>query len=271
MSGMWHVAKACAEDEALRQQVLELLRAHRKRRQFLRRDLFPPSPPTIDQPATEKLGTYIDRYKLVHENRPRRDGAWSTWPSRRSRSKRKVAPEGHQAGHGYPGGCHPLRGGSGRPLALMDHQCIATVLDGGSTPSGAALLRHGTGGRHADHRVLRRVPLHDPPATEAFRPGLPRPVQHAPPEGRHPPRHQAVETSWFTHYDRLRLLPKVIDFGIAQGRPSASDGCLGLHAWSRRWSARRSTCRRKQAERTGLGCGHAHRRLFAGRAAVRSC
>ena len=40
-------------------------------------------------------------------------------------------------------------------LALMDHPNIAKVLDAGATDTGPALLRHGTGAGHPDHRLLR--------------------------------------------------------------------------------------------------------------------
>ena len=43
-------------------------------------------------------------------------------------------------------------------LALMDHPNIAKVLDAGRHRHGPALLRHGTGARDQDHRVLRPEP-----------------------------------------------------------------------------------------------------------------
>ena len=49
-------------------------------------------------------------------------------------------------------------------LALMDHPHIAKVLDGGTTDGRPALLRHGAGQGHADHRLLRPAPAHHPPA-----------------------------------------------------------------------------------------------------------
>ena len=47
-------------------------------------------------------------------------------------------------------------------LALMDHPNIAKVLDAGTTDNRAALLRHGTGPRHPDHRLLRPDTSLDP-------------------------------------------------------------------------------------------------------------
>ena len=40
-------------------------------------------------------------------------------------------------------------------LAMMDHPNIAKVLDAGATEAGRPYLRHGTGARHQDHRLLR--------------------------------------------------------------------------------------------------------------------
>ena len=81
-------------------------------------------------------------------------------------------------------------------LAMMDHPNIARVLDAGTTDIGPALLRHGTGQGHADHRVLRRAPPHAPAAAGAVRSGLPG-CPARPSEGHHPPRHQASATSWW--------------------------------------------------------------------------
>ena len=55
-----------------------------------------------------------------------------------------------------------------------------------------ALLRHGAGQGRADHRVLRRPPAHAQGAAGTVRAGLPGDPAR-PPEGGHPPRHQAVQ------------------------------------------------------------------------------
>ena len=81
-----YVAKACGQDAELLRQVDRLLRAHFGAGSFLESppDGVAPSP-TIDQPITEKPGTQIGPYKLLQQIG---EGAWawSTWPSRRSRS-----------------------------------------------------------------------------------------------------------------------------------------------------------------------------------------
>ena len=60
-------------------------------------------------------------------------------------------------------------------LAMMDHPNIARVLDGGSDRFGAALLRDGSGARHADHRVLRPATYSHPRAAGVVRPRSARP------------------------------------------------------------------------------------------------
>ena len=77
-------------------------------------------------------------------------------------------------------------------LAVMDHPNIAKILDGGVTGWGRAVLRHGAGPRRADHAVLRRPAAGRPSAARAVRPAV-RGDPARPPEGRHPPGHQAVE------------------------------------------------------------------------------
>ena len=99
-------------------------------------------------------------------------------------------------------------------LAMMDHPNIARVLDAGATDVGPPLLRHGAGPRRPDHRVLRPRAALDPRAAGAVRPGLPGGAAR-PPEGDHPPRHQAVERPGHAPSTESPV-PKVIDFGIAK-------------------------------------------------------
>ena len=77
-------------------------------------------------------------------------------------------------------------------LAMMDHPNIARVLDAGTTDERPAVLRDGTGQGRAHHPVLRRAEAHPAAATRIVRAGVPRHPAR-PPEGHHPPRHQAVE------------------------------------------------------------------------------
>ena len=80
-------------------------------------------------------------------------------------------------------------------LALMDHPNIAKVLDGGRDRDRPALLRDGTGARHAHHRVLRSKRSSRPRARlELVHAGLPGHSARAP-EGHHSPRPQALEHS----------------------------------------------------------------------------
>ena len=59
-------------------------------------------------------------------------------------------------------------------------------------PKWPAVLRHGAGPRRAHHPVLRRQPPDAARAAGAVRAGLPSDPAR-PPEGHHPPRHQAVQ------------------------------------------------------------------------------
>ena len=74
----------------------------------------------------------------------------------------------------------------------MDHPNIAKVLDAGRDRNWPALLRHGTGARHQDHRVLRPEQSLHPRTARSLHPGLPGHPARAP-KGHHPPRHQALE------------------------------------------------------------------------------
>ena len=99
--------------------------------------------------------------------------------------------QGHQGRHGLEGRAGPVRGGAagagddGSP----EHRQGARRRHHRRRP---AVLRHGTGQGRADHPVLRRAQAHAAAAAGTVRAGVPGDPAR-PPEGRHPPRHQAVE------------------------------------------------------------------------------
>ena len=80
-------------------------------------------------------------------------------------------------------------------LAMMDHPNIARVLDAGTTESGRPYfvmeLVHGVPiTKYCDENQLtprQRLELFIPVCQA---------IQHAAPEGDHPPRHQAVQRAW---------------------------------------------------------------------------
>ena len=77
-------------------------------------------------------------------------------------------------------------------LAMMDHPNIARIFDAGATRQGPALLRDGVHRGRTHHAVLRRQADDHRPAAGTVSRGVPRRSARAP-EGRDPPRPQAVE------------------------------------------------------------------------------
>ena len=123
-------------------------------------------------------------------------------------------------------------------LAMMDHQNIARVLDAGTTDSGRPYfvmeLVHGVPiTQFCDDRHLtprERLELFVPVC---------RAIQHAAPEGDHPPRHQALERPGDdvrrqagAQGDRLRR---------GQGDRATADRTDDVHPVRVPWSARSST------------------------------
>ncbi|NQU24309.1 MAG: serine/threonine protein kinase, partial [Candidatus Nealsonbacteria bacterium] len=128
-----HVDQVCAEDESLRQQVLELVHAHRQEDSFLEK---PASGfvPTLTQPITEQPGTVIGRYKLKEQIGEGGMGvvyvAEQTEPVRRKMALKIIKPG--MDTRQVIGRFEAER----QALALMDHPNIARVLDAGATESG---------------------------------------------------------------------------------------------------------------------------------------
>ena len=153
-------------------------------------------------------------------------------------------------------------------LAMMDHPNIAKVLDAGTTEVGPALLRHGAGPRHPDHRVLRPEAARRSASGWSCSSQVCQAVQHAHQKGI---IHRDLKPSnvLVTLHDGVPV-PKVIDFGVAKA--------IGQRAHR----ARRSTpaspqlvgtplyMSPEQAEMNQLGRRYAQRCLFAGRAALRA-
>ena len=99
--------------------------------------------------------------------------------------------QGHQGRHGLEGGAGPLRGRAAGPGhdGPPEHRQGARRRHHRRRP---AVLRHGAGQGHAHHPVLRRAQADAPAAAGTVRAGLPGDPAR-PPEGHHPPRHQAVQ------------------------------------------------------------------------------
>ena len=71
-------------------------------------------------------------------------------------------------------------------LALMDHPAIAKVFDGGGTPGGSPVLRHGVRVGPPPHRALRHSPAFHRERLELFHRGCARGPARSP-EGGDPP------------------------------------------------------------------------------------
>ena len=133
--GQWpaFVASACGGDEELREQVLRLLAAYGEIDQFMDRPAAG-QPATIDQPAGERIGATIGRYKLLEQIGEGGMGivyvAEQTEPVRRKVALKVIKPgmDSRQVIARFEA--------ERQALALMDHPNIARVLDADTTAAG---------------------------------------------------------------------------------------------------------------------------------------
>ena len=185
-----YLDEVCGSDPDLRRRVERLLDAQPKVGSFLD---SPAAGPTMTLPSPQAMegpGTVIGPYKLLEQIGEGGMGvvymAEQTQPVRRKVALKIIKPgmDTQQVIARFEA--------ERQALAMMDHPNIAKVLDAGATEVGPALLRHGAGPRHPDHRVLRPAPAADPRAAGPVHAGLPGRAAR-PPEGDHPPRHQADE------------------------------------------------------------------------------
>ena len=185
-----YLDEVCGSDLDLRRRVERLLDAQPKMGSFLD---SPAAGPTMNLASAPGDG------RPRHGHRP----VQAAGADRRRRHGRRLhgradparAPQGgaedHQAGHGYEAGHRPVRGRApgagddGPPQHRQGARCRRHRVR-------PPLLRHGAGPRHPDHRVLRPAPPADPRAAGLVHAGLPGRAAR-PPEGDHPPRHQAHE------------------------------------------------------------------------------
>jgi hypothetical protein len=191
--------RECGQDRTLRAEVESLLEAHEAAGAFLgtpthslgeagRRSSAADDPATCDiapAPASRVMG----RYTLLE---PIGEGGFGTvWMAeQREPVKRRVALKIIKRGMDSSQVIARFEA-ERQALAMMDHPNIAKVLDGGSTESGQPYFVM---------EYIRGVPIlqlryrearHACP-TGALHPGLPgHPAR--PPEGDHPPRHQALQ------------------------------------------------------------------------------
>ena len=245
------------------QRVEKMLRAKPKAEPFFEKPLAVVAP-TIDQPITEKLGTYIDRYKLVHEIGQGGMGvvymAVQKEPVRRKVALKIIKP-------GMDTREVVARFEAERQaLALMDHQSIADVLDGGSTPSGRPyfVMELVDGTPITEYCDAARFTTRQ--RLELFI-QVCQAVQHAHLKG---VIHRDIKPSniLVTHFDAAPV-PKVIDFGIAKAvNQQLTDQSLYTQHRADDRHAALHVAGAGRADRPGRG--HPNGCVFAGCVAVRA-
>ncbi len=127
-----YIQGACADNEELRNRVLELLASHDQSRGPL--DLPPPglgNVATIDRPITEKLGTQIGPYKLLEEIG---EGGMGVvyMAEQKQPIERRVALKIIKPGMDTRQVIARFEAEQ-QALAMMDHPNIAKVFDAGTT------------------------------------------------------------------------------------------------------------------------------------------
>ncbi len=197
-----YVDQSCGGNVELKQQVGHLLQAHREAGSFLDQPVVPSlatgafSPPPDDEAVVVSLrecpGTMIaGKYKLVEILGE--GGMGSVWRARQTAPvKRLVAVKLIKAGMDSKQVLARFEA-ERQALALMDHSNIAKVLDGGLHNNRPYFVMELVKGvpitEYSDHHKLtpkERLELFVPVCQA---------IQHAPPEGNHPPGHQAFKRS----------------------------------------------------------------------------
>ncbi len=184
---------ACAGDAALRGHVEALLRAHERAGHLLDRPVPGGPQQTAAYLPNEQPGTMIaSRYKLLEAIGE--GGMGSVWVAEQTQPvRRKVALKLIKPGMDSRSVLARFEA-ERQALAVMDHPNIAKVLDGGLTDTGRPFFVM---------EYVKGVPITE--YCDATRLSVPerlrlfvqvcQAVQHAPPEGNHPPRPEAVQHS----------------------------------------------------------------------------
>ena len=129
-----YLNQVCGNHPELLERINTLLRLHEEQPGFLESPRVAIDPTLDVAPIAEKPGIQIGRYKLVHEIG--QGGMGMVYMAvQKEPVKRKVALKIIKPGMDTREVVARFEA-ERQALALMDHQCIATVLDGGSTESG---------------------------------------------------------------------------------------------------------------------------------------
>ncbi len=252
-----YLSAACGSDADLRRRIERLLRLHADAGSFLEQPAVAPGetvdpepggldgePADIDfertrdepSPLGEGVGASIGPYKLVQKLGE--GGMGVVWVAEQHEPvKRRVALKVIKPGMDSARILRRFEA-ERQALALMDHRNIAKVFDGGQTPCGRPyfvmeLVKGVPITRYCDelHLSLRE-------RLELFVPVC-QAIQHAAPEGHHPPRHQARQRAdggagrqADAQGDRLRRgqgAASAADRPVAVHRDRASDRHAGVH------------------------------------------
>ncbi|MBL8821932.1 MAG: serine/threonine protein kinase [Planctomycetia bacterium] len=205
-----YLDSACADDQALRLEVEEMLVHHEKLGSFLQSPIVDLSP-TIDQAPTEDPGTVIGPYKLLQEIG--HGGMGVVFMAEQSQPvKRRVALKIIKPGMDSRQVIARFEA-ERQALSLMDHPNIAKVLDAGTTSTGRPyfvmeLVKGQPITKYCDeHHMTPRQRL------ELLLPVC-QAIQHAHQKGI---IHRDIKPSniLVAEYDS-KPVPKVIDFGVAK-------------------------------------------------------
>ena len=225
---------ACAGNAEMRRNVEMLLEADAKAGDFLNKTPANVGP-TIDQSPADRPGTVIGPYKLLQQIGE--GGMGVVWMAEQTQPvQRKVALKVIKPGMDSRQVIARFEA-ERQALAMMDHVNIARVLDAGTTESGLPYfvmeLVHGV----PITQYCDDIHLTPRERLELFVPVC-QAIQHAAPEGDHPPRHQAVERD--DHALRRQAGPQGDRLRRGQGDGATtlpSERCSRNTApWSARWN-----------------------------------
>ena len=224
-----YLRQACGGDAALLARMQALLKVHASENSAIEQAAHSLQL-TIEVPGVvEGPGTVIERYKLLEKIG---EGGMAVvyMAEQQYPIRRRVALKIIKLGMDTKNVIARFEA-ERQALALMDHPNIAKVFDGGATETGRPYFVMELVRGVSDHRLLRPEPAEHARAAGAVRAGLQRRPAR-PPEGHHPPRHQAVERNG--HAPRRQTRSQGHRLRHRQGDQSAAHRADAVHRVTRR-------------------------------------
>ena len=206
------IAKACADDESLMRDVKDLLRAHEESASPQNVPVEAEIEAELARLKPEEAGERIGPYKLLQQIGE--GGFGMVWMAEQEEPvRRRVALKIIKLGMDTKEVIARFEQ-ERQALAMMDHPNIAQGLRCRRDADRAAVLRHGTGARDQDHRLLRPGELCRRRSGSQLFIAVCQAVQHAHQKGI---IHRDLKPSniLVTLHDGVPV-PKVIDFGVAK-------------------------------------------------------